>query len=142
MDVLRQYTQLSGISFYSAEIDDKSRIARLFIHPGKLCSCFAEQFQSVSARLSEKETSNFQLHRRHHQHQLHTLQHLLINPTKHLSNILSCNMAEPKHTYKFNVTMTCSGCSGAVGRKLRKLNGITHFPKFIRSLLEVLTMLP
>ncbi|KXL44016.1 hypothetical protein M433DRAFT_68741 [Acidomyces richmondensis BFW] len=34
-------------------------------------------------------------------------------------------MAE--HNYKFNVTMTCSGCSGAVERVLKKLEGIKSF---------------
>lgn len=27
------------------------------------------------------------------------------------------------HTYKFNVSMSCSGCSGAVDRVLKKLEG-------------------
>ena len=27
------------------------------------------------------------------------------------------------HTYKFNVSMSCSGCSGAVDRVLKKLDG-------------------
>jgi len=35
------------------------------------------------------------------------------------------NMAE--HTYKFNVTMTCSGCSGAVTRVLNKLDGVKSY---------------
>lgn len=30
-------------------------------------------------------------------------------------------MAE--HNYRFNVTMTCSGCSGAVERVLKKMEG-------------------
>ena len=29
-------------------------------------------------------------------------------------------------TYKYNVTMTCSGCSGAVNRVLSKMDGVTH----------------
>ena len=28
-----------------------------------------------------------------------------------------------EHTYKFNVSMSCSGCSGAVDRVLKKLDG-------------------
>jgi copper chaperone CopZ len=31
-------------------------------------------------------------------------------------------MAET-HTYKFNVSMSCSGCSGAIDRVLKKLDG-------------------
>ncbi|KAL1883286.1 Cytosolic copper metallochaperone [Diaporthe australafricana] len=31
------------------------------------------------------------------------------------------------HTYKFNVTMTCSGCSGAVDRVLKKLDGVESY---------------
>lgn len=27
------------------------------------------------------------------------------------------------HTYKFNVSMSCSGCSGAIDRVLKKLDG-------------------
>ncbi|EKV14969.1 Heavy metal-associated domain, HMA [Penicillium digitatum] len=33
----------------------------------------------------------------------------------------------PEHQYKFNVTMTCSGCSGAVERVLKKLEGVKTF---------------
>jgi len=29
-----------------------------------------------------------------------------------------------EHTYKFNVSMSCSGCSGAVDRVLKKLDGV------------------
>lgn len=28
-----------------------------------------------------------------------------------------------KHTYEFDVTMTCGGCSGAIDRVLKKLDG-------------------
>jgi len=34
-------------------------------------------------------------------------------------------MAE--HTYKFNVSMSCSGCSGAVNRVLGKLDGVKSY---------------
>ncbi|KAI9664796.1 MAG: Cytosolic copper metallochaperone [Bathelium mastoideum] len=34
-------------------------------------------------------------------------------------------MAE--HNYKFNVTMSCSGCSGSVERALKKLDGVKSF---------------
>jgi len=34
-------------------------------------------------------------------------------------------MAE--HQYKFNVTMTCSGCTGAVERVLKKLDGVKSY---------------
>ena len=41
-------------------------------------------------------------------------------------------MASPdSHTYKYNVSMSCSGCSGAVERVLQKLDGNsphTHTP--------------
>ncbi|KAH8922815.1 copper chaperone taha [Atractiella rhizophila] len=30
-------------------------------------------------------------------------------------------------TYKFNVTMTCTGCSGAVERVLKKTEGVESF---------------
>ncbi|KAL8278790.1 hypothetical protein RQP46_008859 [Phenoliferia psychrophenolica] len=30
-------------------------------------------------------------------------------------------------TYKFNVTMTCSGCSGAIDRVLKKTEGVTSY---------------
>ncbi|KAK7550845.1 hypothetical protein IWX49DRAFT_564050 [Phyllosticta citricarpa] len=29
-----------------------------------------------------------------------------------------------EHVYKFNVTMSCSGCSGAIDRVLKKLDGV------------------
>ncbi|KAI1506240.1 hypothetical protein F5X99DRAFT_366034 [Biscogniauxia marginata] len=32
-----------------------------------------------------------------------------------------------EHTYKFNVTMSCSGCSGAVTRVLGKLEGVKSY---------------
>jgi len=32
-----------------------------------------------------------------------------------------------EHNYKFNVTMTCSGCSGAVERVLKKLDGVKSY---------------
>ena len=32
-------------------------------------------------------------------------------------------MAEAAHHYKFDITMTCSGCSGAVERVLKKTEG-------------------
>ncbi|KAH8677888.1 hypothetical protein BX600DRAFT_506886 [Xylariales sp. PMI_506] len=31
------------------------------------------------------------------------------------------------HTYKFNVSMSCSGCSGAVDRVLKKLDGVESY---------------
>jgi len=34
-------------------------------------------------------------------------------------------MAE--HNYKFNVSMSCSGCSGAVERVLKKLDGVKNY---------------
>lgn len=34
------------------------------------------------------------------------------------------------HTYKFNVSMSCSGCSGAVDRVLKKLEGKSPAPSF------------
>ena len=44
-------------------------------------------------------------------------------------------MAEEAHHYKFDITMTCSGCSGAVERVLKKTEGLsatliptTHIP--------------
>ncbi|KAI2466094.1 hypothetical protein F4781DRAFT_406844 [Annulohypoxylon bovei var. microspora] len=36
-------------------------------------------------------------------------------------------MADQEHTYKFNVSMSCSGCSGAVNRVLGKLEGVENF---------------
>ncbi len=45
-------------------------------------------------------------------------------------------MAEAAHHYKFDITMTCSGCSGAVERVLKKTEGLsatlisaTHTPQ-------------
>ncbi|KAI5927928.1 hypothetical protein F4810DRAFT_705825 [Camillea tinctor] len=32
-----------------------------------------------------------------------------------------------EHTYKFNVTMSCSGCSGAINRVLGKLEGVKSY---------------
>ncbi|KAK5074324.1 Cytosolic copper metallochaperone [Lithohypha guttulata] len=32
-----------------------------------------------------------------------------------------------EHKYRFNVTMTCSGCSGAVERVLKKLDGVKSY---------------
>ncbi|KAH9990553.1 hypothetical protein F4779DRAFT_609984 [Xylariaceae sp. FL0662B] len=32
-----------------------------------------------------------------------------------------------EHTYKFNVTMNCSGCSGAINRVLGKLEGVKSY---------------
>ncbi|KAB5582394.1 hypothetical protein GE09DRAFT_1211043 [Coniochaeta sp. 2T2.1] len=32
-----------------------------------------------------------------------------------------------EHTYKFNVSMSCSGCSGAVDRVLKKLDGVKSY---------------
>ena len=34
-------------------------------------------------------------------------------------------MAEAAHHYKFDITMTCSGCSGAVERVLKKTEGLS-----------------
>ncbi|KAH8768885.1 heavy-metal-associated domain-containing protein [Diaporthe sp. PMI_573] len=31
------------------------------------------------------------------------------------------------HTYKFNVSMSCSGCSGAIDRVLKKLDGVESY---------------
>ncbi|KAL8931606.1 MAG: hypothetical protein Q9211_006845 [Gyalolechia sp. 1 TL-2023] len=31
------------------------------------------------------------------------------------------------HHYKFNITMTCSGCSGAIDRVLKKLQGVDTY---------------
>ncbi|OIW27160.1 hypothetical protein CONLIGDRAFT_682238 [Coniochaeta ligniaria NRRL 30616] len=36
-------------------------------------------------------------------------------------------MADAEHTYKFNVSMSCSGCSGAVDRVLKKLDGVKSY---------------
>ncbi|KAI1780370.1 hypothetical protein F4818DRAFT_395490 [Hypoxylon cercidicola] len=36
-------------------------------------------------------------------------------------------MADQEHTYKFNVSMSCSGCSGAVNRVLGKLEGVKNY---------------
>lgn len=37
-------------------------------------------------------------------------------------------MASPAHHFKFDITMTCSGCSGAVDRVLKKTEGISPYP--------------
>ncbi|KAA8571425.1 hypothetical protein MFRU_026g00380 [Monilinia fructicola] len=34
---------------------------------------------------------------------------------------------EGEHTYKFGITMSCSGCSGAVDRVLKKLDGVKAY---------------
>ncbi|KAK7746736.1 Cytosolic copper metallochaperone [Cytospora paraplurivora] len=31
------------------------------------------------------------------------------------------------HTYKFNVSMSCSGCSGAIDRVLKRLDGVDSY---------------
>ncbi|KAK3176753.1 hypothetical protein OEA41_008078 [Lepraria neglecta] len=36
-------------------------------------------------------------------------------------------MAEAAHHYKFDITMTCSGCSGAVERVLKKAEGLSSY---------------
>ncbi|KAL1864836.1 hypothetical protein VTK73DRAFT_5616 [Phialemonium thermophilum] len=36
-------------------------------------------------------------------------------------------MADSEHTYKFNVSMSCSGCSGAVDRVLKRLEGVKSY---------------
>ncbi|KAJ9149809.1 hypothetical protein NKR23_g4055 [Pleurostoma richardsiae] len=36
-------------------------------------------------------------------------------------------MADDAHTYKFNVSMSCSGCSGAVDRVLKRLDGVKSY---------------
>ncbi|KAK0514701.1 hypothetical protein JMJ35_003318 [Cladonia borealis] len=36
-------------------------------------------------------------------------------------------MAEAAHHYKFDITMTCSGCSGAVERVLKKTEGLSSY---------------
>ncbi|WEW55647.1 Cytosolic copper metallochaperone [Emydomyces testavorans] len=38
-----------------------------------------------------------------------------------------------KHQYKFNVTMSCSGCSGAVERVLKKLEGVVSYEVSLES---------
>lgn len=50
-----------------------------------------------------------------------TNQNHLHTYTSHHINIFF-TMAET-HTYKFNVSMSCSGCSGAIDRVLKKLDG-------------------
>ncbi|KAL2274285.1 hypothetical protein FJTKL_03539 [Diaporthe vaccinii] len=37
------------------------------------------------------------------------------------------------HTYKFNVSMSCSGCSGAVDRVLKKLEGVESYEVSLES---------
>lgn len=37
-------------------------------------------------------------------------------------------MASAAHHYKFDITMTCSGCSGAVDRVLKKTEGMSFSP--------------
>lgn len=52
-----------------------------------------------------------------------------------------------EHVYKFNVTMSCSGCSGAIDRVLKKLDGMStlkfRFPSstFSTTLKRVLCLL-
>ncbi|CAL8582445.1 Cytosolic copper metallochaperone [Xanthoria parietina] len=36
-------------------------------------------------------------------------------------------MATAPHHYKFQITMSCSGCSGAIERVLKKLEGIQSY---------------
>lgn len=53
----------------------------------------------------------------------------------------------PSHTYKFNITMTCTGCSGAVERVLKRLDGTsiflsTHPPLFLSLQLRHLPLFP
>ncbi|ROW10739.1 hypothetical protein VPNG_05082 [Cytospora leucostoma] len=31
------------------------------------------------------------------------------------------------HTYKFNVSMSCTGCSGAIDRVLKRLDGVDSY---------------
>jgi len=38
-----------------------------------------------------------------------------------------------EHTYKFNVSMSCSGCSGAVDRVLKRLDGIKSYEVSLES---------
>ncbi|RFU33687.1 hypothetical protein B7463_g2665, partial [Scytalidium lignicola] len=45
---------------------------------------------------------------------------------KYLANITTTTTMS-EHTYKFNVTMTCSGCSGAVDRVLKRLDGVKSY---------------
>ncbi|OAA57530.1 iron copper transporter [Niveomyces insectorum RCEF 264] len=37
------------------------------------------------------------------------------------------------HTYKFNVSMSCSGCSGAVDRVLKRLEGVKSYEVSLES---------
>ncbi|KAL2002478.1 hypothetical protein VTN02DRAFT_6700 [Thermoascus thermophilus] len=37
------------------------------------------------------------------------------------------------HQYKFNVSMSCSGCSGAVERVLKKLEGVKSYEVSLES---------
>ncbi|KAL8764596.1 MAG: hypothetical protein Q9209_007965 [Squamulea sp. 1 TL-2023] len=37
------------------------------------------------------------------------------------------------HHYKFNITMSCSGCSGAVERVLKKLEGVKQYDVSLES---------
>ncbi|RQM07535.1 hypothetical protein DH86_00002839 [Scytalidium sp. 3C] len=53
------------------------------------------------------------------------------NNSAKLHKTTSTTMAE--HTYKFNVTMTCSGCSGAVDRVLKRLDGIKSYDVSLES---------
>ncbi|KAL8681682.1 MAG: hypothetical protein Q9186_002199 [Xanthomendoza sp. 1 TL-2023] len=44
-------------------------------------------------------------------------------------------MAAPDapHHYKFDITMTCSGCSGAVDRVLKRLEGVQKYEVSLES---------
>ncbi|KAI4258260.1 MAG: hypothetical protein L6R42_005208 [Xanthoria sp. 1 TBL-2021] len=42
-------------------------------------------------------------------------------------------MATAPHHYKFNITMSCSGCSGAIERVLKKLEGIQSYTVSLES---------
>ncbi|AEO71195.1 fb74beaf-e1e4-444a-bb41-dc6225fcc64a [Thermothielavioides terrestris] len=41
--------------------------------------------------------------------------------------------AVSEHNYKFNVSMSCSGCSGAVERVLKKLEGVKSYEVSLES---------
>ncbi|KAL8700543.1 MAG: hypothetical protein Q9201_005394 [Fulgogasparrea decipioides] len=41
--------------------------------------------------------------------------------------------AASPHHYKFNITMTCSGCSGAIERVLKKMEGIDKYEVSLES---------
>ncbi|KAL8991992.1 MAG: hypothetical protein Q9169_007463, partial [Polycauliona sp. 2 TL-2023] len=40
---------------------------------------------------------------------------------------------EAPHHYKFDITMTCSGCSGAIERVLKKMEGIKSYTVSLES---------